>query len=139
MNAKPTKLQMGHVSYGMDYFDASNMLSVYKKGGRHNWDNAAYDALLAKGAAESDQAKRQSIYTQAQALLTGDAPAVFVFHLLYGYYYASYMAGSALEKNTYGYDGIQWPGFVATQNATQNLYVDQSVTKAVRQAQSNLF
>ena len=41
MEALPTQVEMGFVSYGMDYFDASNMLSVYKGGGRHDWDNAA--------------------------------------------------------------------------------------------------
>jgi oligopeptide transport system substrate-binding protein len=139
MNKVPTQIQMGFVSYGMDYFDASNMLSVYKSGGRHNWDNSQYDGLLAKGAAESQTSKRQDIYTQAQILLTQDAPAVFIFHLLYGYYYAPYMKGSALAKNKDGYDGIQWPGFGATSNSLQDLYVADNVGSWPRQAQTGLF
>jgi ABC-type transport system substrate-binding protein len=130
---------MGFVSYGMDYFDASNMLSVYKSGGRHNWDNSQYDGLLAKGAAESQTSKRQDIYTQAQMLLTQDAPAVFIFHLLYGYYYAPYMKGTALAKNKDGYDGIQWPGFGATSNSLQDLYVADNVGSWPRQPQTGLF
>jgi len=36
LNAKPTKLTWAWLSYGMDYFDATNMLGVWKGGGRHN-------------------------------------------------------------------------------------------------------
>ena len=138
MNKKPTEIGMGFVSYGMDYFDASNMLSVYKGGGRHNWNNAQYDALLAKGAAESDNSKRQEIYTEAQTLLTQQAPALFVFHLLYGYYYAPYIKGSALSKNKDGYDGIQWPGFGATSNSLQQLYVADNESSWPRQKQTGV-
>lgn len=138
MNKKPTQLTMGFVPYGMDYFDASNMLSVYKSGGRHNWDNAEYDELLAKGAAESDTTKRQDIYTQAQVLLTQDAPAVFIFHLLYGYYYAPYIKGAALGKNADGYDGIQWPGFNSTSDSLQQLHVADNVGSWPRQKPTDL-
>ncbi|MGW0228147.1 peptide ABC transporter substrate-binding protein [Actinopolymorpha singaporensis] len=133
MNKKPTEIQMGFVSYGMDYFDASNMLSVYKSDGRHNWNNAQYDQLLAKGAAESKAQARQEIYTEAQVQLTKEAPGVFVFHLLYGYYYAPYMQGKALTKNKNGYDGIQWPGFGATSDSLQGLYVAQNKQNWPRQ------
>ncbi|MBO0707017.1 MAG: peptide ABC transporter substrate-binding protein [Candidatus Dormibacteraeota bacterium] len=138
MNAKPTQISMGFVQYGMDYFDASNMLSVYKGGGRHNWNNAQYDALLAQGAAESDKAKRQQIYTQAQTLLTEQAPAIFVFHLLYGYYYQSFIQGSALAKEKYGYDGIQWPGFTPFSTSLEQLFVNSGVSKSGRQSVSGL-
>ena len=33
-DVKPTKLIWGWLSYGMDYYDATNMLSVWKGGGR---------------------------------------------------------------------------------------------------------
>ena len=57
-----TEIEMGFISYGMDYFDASNMLSVYKSGGRHDWDNKQYDNLLAEGGLRSptQQAARRS-------------------------------------------------------------------------------
>ena len=138
MNAKPTKIQMGFASYGMDYFDASNMLSVYKSGGRHNWDNAEYDDLLAKGAAESDTDKRQDIYTQAQVLLTNQAPAVFIFHLLYGYYYQPYIQGDALAKNKQGFDGIQWPGFGATSSRWRSSTWRTRVSGSDRKSESDV-
>jgi ABC-type transport system substrate-binding protein len=138
MNAKPTKLTMGFVPYGMDYFDASNMLSVYKSGGRHNWDHAEYDALLADGAAESDNDKRQDIYTQAQVMLTEQAPAVFIFHLLYGYYYGPYIKGEALSKNSRGYDGIQWPGFTSLSDSLEGLHVAENADNWPRKRPSGL-
>ena len=138
MNNKPTQINFGLVSYGMDYFDASNMLSVYKGGGRHNWNNAQYDQLLAQGAAESDKSKRQQIYTQAQELLTGDAPGVFLWHMLYGYYYQSYITGKALAKEKYGFDGLQWPGFGASATSLEELFVNSSVSKSGRQSESGV-
>jgi oligopeptide transport system substrate-binding protein len=138
MNKIPTQIGMGMVSYGMDYFDASNMLSVYKSGGRHNWNNKDYDSLLAKAAAESDKAKRQDLYTQAQVMLTQQAPAVFIFHPLYGQYFGTYMKGAALTKNRLGYDGIQWPGFFPMSDSMDTLYVDSSVSKAKRQSETVL-
>lgn len=138
MNKVPTQIGMGMVSYGMDYFDASNMLSVYKSGGRHNWNNKDYDALLAKAAAESDKTKRQDLYTQAQVMLTQQAPAVFIFHPLYGQYFGKYMKGAALTKNSLGYDGIQWPGFFPMSDSMDTLYVDSSVSDAKRQSETVL-
>ncbi|WP_460809857.1 peptide ABC transporter substrate-binding protein [Microlunatus endophyticus] len=138
MNKKPTEITMGMVSYGMDYFDASNMLSVYKSNGRHNWNNKQYDDLLAQGAAESDKTKRQEIYTKAQVLLTQQAPAVFIFHPLYGYYYGPYMQGAALTKNDLGYDGIQWPGFSPTSDSMDTLHVASNVSDSKRQPQTLL-
>ena len=49
MNAKPTEILFGWVSYGMDYFDPSNMLSVWLTGGRHSWSNEEYDKLVNEG------------------------------------------------------------------------------------------
>lgn len=138
MNAVPTQIPFGWVKYGMDYFDASNMLSVYKGGGRHNWDNAQYDGLLAQGAAESDKSKRQQIYTQAQTLLTQQAPAVFVFHLLYGYYYQPYIQGQYLSKDKYGYDGSQWAASNTDATDWTKLFVGRNVAGSSRQSVSGL-
>ncbi len=138
MEALPTQVEMGFVSYGMDYFDASNMLGVYKGGGRHDWDNAQYDNLLAQGAAAFNTAKRQEIYTQAQVLLTSQAPGVFVFHGLDAYLMQPYLKGSALAKNYLGYTGLQWPGFATDSTNLQGLYVANNVGKSRRASESGL-
>jgi ABC-type transport system substrate-binding protein len=139
MEAQPeTQLQMGFATYGMDYFDASNMLSVYKSGGRHDWDNAQYDHLLAEGTAAFNHNQRQEIYTEAQILLTSQAPAVFVFHGLGGYLMWPYVQGPALAKNYLGYDGIQWPGFYPHGTSQQGLYIANNVGSYPRQSESGL-
>ena len=129
---------MGFVSYGMDYFDASNMLSVYKSGGRHNWDNDEYDGLLAKGAAESRTSKRQEIYTQAQVLLTQQAPAAVHLPPALRLLLRAVHQGCGAEKNKDGYDGIQWPGFCATSQSLQDLYVADNVNSWPRQQQTGI-
>ena len=138
MEALPTQIEMGFVSYGMDYFDASNMLGVYKAGGRHDWDNAQYDNLLAQGAAQFNKAKRQEIYTEAQVLLTSQAPGVFVFHGLDAFLMQPYLQGSALAKNYLGYDGLQWPGFFPFSTYQEGLYVANNVHKYHRSSESGL-
>ena len=139
MEAQPeTEIEMGFVSYGMDYFDASNMLSVYKAGGRHDWDNAQYDNLLAQGAAEFNKAKRQEIYTEAQVLQTSQAPAVFVFHGLDAYLMWPYVQGPALAKNYLGYNGLQWPGFFPFSTYQEGIYIGNDVGSYPRQGESGL-
>jgi ABC-type transport system substrate-binding protein len=108
LNAKPTQMPWGWISYGMDYFDASNMMGVWKAGGRHNWNNAAYEKLLADAGPSLDQEKRNATYADAQKLLTGDAMSIFVYYQLHGFYYQPYMKGDYLTKDKYGYDGLQW-------------------------------
>ena len=107
LNAKPTAIPFGWNSYGMDYFDASNMLGVWKGGGRHNWNNAQYDNLLKQAGPETDQTKRNGLYADAQKLLTTDASSLFVYYQLHGYYYQPFFKGDALDKDKYGYDGIE--------------------------------
>src|SRR5262245_37215877 len=50
LNAKPTQVQFGMVSYGFDFLDPYNMLSVWLGGGRHNWNNAQFDDMVKKAA-----------------------------------------------------------------------------------------
>lgn len=127
MEAKPdTQIQMGFITYGMDYFDASNMLSIYKSealGGRHDWNNNQYDNLLVQGAQAFNTHKRQEIYTEAQELMTREAPAVFIWHGLYAYLNWPYMQGEALTQNYLGYTGLEWPQFVPFSTNQEQLYI----------------
>ncbi|MCW1968396.1 MAG: peptide ABC transporter substrate-binding protein, partial [Anaerolineae bacterium] len=77
LNAKPTQVDFGMISYGMDYLDQSNMLSVFRSNGRHNWNNANYQKLLDEAGPLTDTAKRNEMYRQAEKLLVEEAPAVW--------------------------------------------------------------
>lgn len=127
LNAKPTQIPFGWISYGMDYFDASNLLGVWKGGGRHNWNNKQYDDLLTKAGPELDQDKRNALYADAQKLLTEDAMSIFVYYQLHGYYYQPFFKGSALDKDKYGYDGLEWGGAGTGGYAYQSLYIANNV------------
>ncbi|MEZ4606163.1 MAG: peptide ABC transporter substrate-binding protein [Deinococcales bacterium] len=50
LNAKPTELQIGAVSYGMDFLDASNLLGIWVSSGRHSWKNEEFDRLVSEAS-----------------------------------------------------------------------------------------
>ena len=129
LNNKPTQMPFGWLSYGMDYFDASNMMGVWKAGGRHNWNNPAYEKLLADAGPLLDQEKRNAIYADAQKLLTGDAMSIFVYYQLHGFYYQPYVKGDALTKDKYGYDGLQWSNGGTSGYALQSMYNSKDIDK----------
>lgn len=109
--SQPTQIQFGWVTYGMDYLDATNMLGVWKGGGRHNWNNAEFDGLLEEGGPMTgDPAARSAVMKAAEKLLVEDAPAVFVYHPLIGQLHKPYRLGSWKDANSTGYGGAQWPG-----------------------------
>lgn len=129
LNAKPTQMPFGWISYGMDYFDASNMLGVWLGGGRHDWNNAQYDKLIKEANPLTDQEKRNALYADAQKLLTGDAAGIFVYHQLHGYYYQPYyMGGDYFKPDKYGYDGQEWPGGTASYGFP-SIYIANNVDK----------
>jgi ABC-type transport system substrate-binding protein len=140
MEAKPdTQIQMGFITYGMDYFDASNMLSVYKseaQGGRHDWNNAQYDNLLTQGGAAFNSAQRQEIYTEAQTLMTQQAPAVFLWHGLYAYLMWPYLTGPALTANYLGYTGLEWPQYATFSTNQEQMWVGTTNKKYPRANES---
>lgn len=104
-------IPFGWVTYGMDYLDATNMLSVWKTGGRHNWDNAEYDQLVEEGGSITDDpAARSKAMKDAERLLVESAAGAFVYHPLVGQLHKPYRLGSWKEPNKTGYTGAQWPG-----------------------------
>jgi ABC-type transport system substrate-binding protein len=128
LNAKPTKLTWGWLSYGMDYYDATNMLSVWKSGGRHNWNNAAFDKLVVDGGQITDDAaKRSQMMKQAEKMLVEEAPGVYVYHQLVGQLYKPYRKGEYLDANKFGYTGAQWPGESPATLAFNSLYIGKEV------------
>jgi ABC-type transport system substrate-binding protein len=81
LNAKPTGVQFGLISYGMDYLDPSNMLGVFLSGGRHTWSNAEFDALVKEaGSFTGDPTERVKMFQDAEKILVEDAGGVFVYH-----------------------------------------------------------
>ena len=69
---------IGWNGWGADYPHANNQLTgTFTCGAANNLEqycNPAFDALIAKAAAEPDQDKQVAIYDEAQTLLMSDAP-----------------------------------------------------------------
>jgi peptide/nickel transport system substrate-binding protein/oligopeptide transport system substrate-binding protein len=129
LNAKPTKLQFGMVSYGMDWLDPSNMLGVWLGTGRHNWQNADYDKLVNEAAENPDTEARIAQFQEAEKLLVTDAPGVFIYHRTVGDLIKPYVKGTALEPNKSGLAGLQWPGFDNASTNLSTLYITKDVLK----------
>jgi ABC-type transport system substrate-binding protein len=129
LNAKPTEIPFGWISYGMDYLDATNMLGVFKSGGRHSWKNDQFDKLLKEGGSlTGNAAKRSEMMKEAEKILVTDASAIFVYHQLVGELFKPFLKGDALEKNRFGYDGLQWPGAGTATTHLNSYYVTKEVT-----------
>jgi oligopeptide transport system substrate-binding protein len=62
--------------YG-DYVDPNTFLDMFVTGGGNNqtgWSNAAYDALIARAAKETDAQARMKIFAEAEAILVRETP-----------------------------------------------------------------
>jgi peptide/nickel transport system substrate-binding protein/oligopeptide transport system substrate-binding protein len=128
LNAKPTQVQFGMVSYGFDFLDPFNMLSVWLGGGRHNWNNAQYDEMVKKAASfTGDPAERTKMFQEAEKLLVSDVPAVFIYHRTVSDLYRPYLKGSELEPDKNGFAAQHWPGFGANNKLVGTMYISKDV------------
>ena len=128
LNAKPTQIQFGMVSYGIDFLDPSNMLGVWLSTGRHNWFNKKFDEMVLS-ASESTDPNRIKVFQDAERLLCEEAPAVFIYHRTVADIYKPYVVGECFEPNIAGFSGLQWPGFTSMSDSLQTLYMSNEVTK----------
>lgn len=130
MNAKPTEIQFGMVSYGFDFLDPFNMLSVWQGGGRHNWNNDEYDKMIAEASSlVGDDTKRTEMFQEAERLLVSEAPGVFIYHRTVADLYRPYLKGSELEPDKNGTAAMHWPGVSNLSTLVGSLYIGNNVTE----------
>jgi ABC-type transport system substrate-binding protein len=128
LNAKPTQIGWGMISYGMDYLDQSNMLSVFRTGGRHNWNNKAFQDLLNEAGPLTDKKKRDDLYAQAEKVLVEDCAAVFIAFRTVPKMLKPYLVGSSLKPGKLNtVPGMSWPDFSVLDNHIQEMYISKSV------------
>jgi len=133
LNAKPTEIQFGMVSYGFDFLDPFNMLSVWLGGGRHNWNNPEFDNQVKKAAAfTGDPAMRVKMFQDAEKLLVTEAPGVFIYHRTVGDLYRPYLKGSELEADKNGFAALHWPGYSNASTSIGSLYISKDAASAGR-------
>ncbi len=98
MNAKPTSLTFGAVSYGMDYLDPTNMLGIFKSGGRHSWKNDEFDTLISEATPlVGDPAMRDQMFRDAEKILVDDVGSIFINHRWQGTLYQPYVMGDGFR------------------------------------------
>ncbi len=118
------KISLGFVSYGMDYFDASNMLGVWLSGGRHSWSNPDFDAKLkAATVFLGDEKKRTEMFQEAEKILVTDVPAAFTFFIKPNQLVKSYVAGPALQPDKNGIAAIHWPGYATMSTVPDEIWI----------------
>jgi ABC-type transport system substrate-binding protein len=108
--ARPTQLQFGSVSYGMDFLDPSNMLGIFVSTGRHSWKNESYDQLVKEaGSLVGDDAKRTQMFKDAEKILVDDVGSVFIAHRWQGDLFQPYVQGDSFRvPDSNGISGWHW-------------------------------
>ena len=134
LNAKPTQIQFGMVSYGMDFLDPYNMLSVWLGGGRHNWNNTQFDDMVKQAASFTGApAERTKMFQDAEKLLVTEAPGVFIYHRYQSDIYRPYLKGTELEPDQNGVAAIHWPGYSNYNTVVGSMYISKDVASSNRQ------
>ena len=129
LNAKPTQMDFGMISYGMDYLDQSNMLSVFKSNGRHNWNNANFQKLLDEAGPMTDTAKRNEMYRQAEKLLVEEAPAIWSHTQTDVALWRPYLTGDEFKGGKVNKSrGMSFPVNSSMGSTIQTVYVTKDVT-----------
>jgi ABC-type transport system substrate-binding protein len=124
LTAKPTEILFGYVSYGMDFFDPFNMLSVWLSGGRHSWENEEFDTLVREAAAfTGSPEERLAMFHEAERVLVEDVPAVWVYHVTPVQLIKPWLKGAFLEPDVNGITALHWPGYTGMSTVTAELYI----------------
>lgn len=106
---RPTGVQFGAISYGMDYLDPANMMGVWVSTGRHSWRNAEFDDLvIGAGSFVGDPAERFAMYQEAERILVEDVGGIFLDHRIQGDLFQPYIAGDCFRPNSQGVSAWQW-------------------------------
>lgn len=110
LNARPTQLQFGSVSYGMDFLDPANMLGIFVSTGRHSWKNDEYDKLVKEASSlVGDDAKRTQMFKDAEKILVDDVGSVFIAHRWQGDLFQPYVRGDSFRvPDSNGIAGWHW-------------------------------
>jgi len=129
--ARPTKIAFGAISYGMDYLDPSNMLSVFKGsdlGGRHVWNDPKYQELLEKAGPMTDLEERTRLYHDAERILVESYSAIFIVHRTPVNLWKPYLKGPGFQPGKINTNpGWAWPANSAFTPYFETMYIGAEV------------
>jgi ABC-type transport system substrate-binding protein len=110
LNAEPTQVQFGAISYGMDYLDPTNMLGIFSSTGRHSWKNDEFDRLIKEATPlVGDPETRDQMFRDAEKILVDDVGSIFINHRWQGDLFTPYVQGEGLrEPDSNGIAAWHW-------------------------------
>jgi ABC-type transport system substrate-binding protein len=110
LNARPTGIQIGAVSYGMDFLDPSNLLGIWVSTGRHSWKNDEYDRMISEASSMvGDPAAREQMFKDAERILVDDVGGVFIAHRWQGDLVKPFLQGEGFrEPDSQGIAAFHW-------------------------------
>lgn len=98
LNAKPTQVALGAISYGMDFLDPSNLLGIWLSTGRHSWKNDEFDRLVTEASSMvGDPEARDQMFRDAERILVDDVGGAFIAHRWQGDLFQPYVQGEGLR------------------------------------------
>lgn len=121
LNAKPTELTLGAVSYGMDFLDPANLLGIWHSNGRHSWLNPEFDQLVNEASSlVGDPARREQMFRDAEEILVDDVGGAFIAHRWAGNLVQPWLQGDSIrEPDSQGIAGFHW----GDDGAVSNIYI----------------
>lgn len=121
MNARPTEMKFGAISYGMDFLDPANLLGIWVSTGRHSWKNDEFDRLVAEASVlVGDPEMRDQMFRDAEKILVDDVGGVFIAHRWMGDLVQPYVQGEAIrEPDKFGITGLHW----GNDSLISNIYI----------------
>jgi ABC-type transport system substrate-binding protein len=109
---RETTIDFGFISYGFDYLDPSNMLTVLKSGGRHTWKDEEYDKALETAGPMKDGPERVKLYQDAEKRMVESGAFVWAVHRTPLNLFKPYVKGSVMLPGKVNTNpGYAWPGF----------------------------
>jgi ABC-type transport system substrate-binding protein len=109
LNAQPTQLRLGAVSYGMDFLDQSNLLGIWVSSGRHAWVNEEYDRLVSDASSVvGEDDRRNALFQQAEEILVSNVGGAFIAHRWQGDLFKPYVQGAFRQPDATGVSGVHW-------------------------------
>jgi ABC-type oligopeptide transport system substrate-binding subunit len=129
--AKPTQIEFGAISYGMDYLDPSNMLGVFKgtdQGGRHNWNDKQYQDLIAQAGPMTDIEARTKVYQDAEKVMTESFAFVWIVHRTPVNLWKPYLKGEGFQPGKVNTNpGWAWPANSGFTPYFETMYIGNNV------------
>ena len=124
LNAKPTALTLGAVSYGMDFLDPANLLGIWVSTGRHSWLHPEFDRLVSEASSlVGDPARREQMFRDAEEILVDDVGGAFIAHRWAGNLVQPWIQGDAFRvPDSQGIAGFHW----GHDSALSDLYISNA-------------